>query len=100
METGGMLSFTLGQRQALALLCIRIATMIACLFIGFYGTASMIRGYLIFRSGFLPRALGVLMQELIMPPGGGDGPLAPLDDGSRPWIGETPGVHRDGSVRV
>jgi hypothetical protein len=46
-ETDGMLSFTLEQRQALALLCIRISTMIAWLFVGFYGTASMIRGYLI-----------------------------------------------------
>ena len=61
-ETGGMLSFTLEQRQALALLCIRIATMIAWLFICFYGTASMIRGYLIARSGYFPKVLGVLLM--------------------------------------
>src|SRR5215212_7675699 len=60
-EKGGMLSFTIGQRQALALLCIRIATMIASLFMGFYGTASMIRGYLIARSGYLPKVLGILL---------------------------------------
>ena len=61
-ETGGMLSFTLEQRQALAFLCIRISTMIAWLFVGFYGTASMIRGYLIARSGYLPKVLGILLM--------------------------------------
>jgi hypothetical protein len=61
-ETGGMLSFTLEQRQALALLCIRIATMIAWLFIGFYGTASMIRGYLMARSRYIPKVLGILLM--------------------------------------
>ncbi len=57
-----MLSFSLEQRQALAFLCIRIATMIAWLFVGFYGTASMIRGYLIARSGYLPKVLGILLM--------------------------------------
>jgi hypothetical protein len=61
-ETGGMSSFTLEQRQALALLCVRFATMIAWLFVGFYGTASMIRGYLMARSGYLPRVLGILLM--------------------------------------
>jgi hypothetical protein len=61
-EKGGMLSFTLEQRQALALLCIRVASMIAWLFVGFYGTASMIRGYLIARSGYFPKVLGILLM--------------------------------------
>jgi hypothetical protein len=61
-KTGGMLTFTLEQRQALALLCIRIAGMIAGLFLGFYGTASMIRGYLIVRSRYLPKVLGILLM--------------------------------------
>jgi hypothetical protein len=61
-ETAGMSSFTLEQRQALALLCIRITAMIATLFIGFYGTASMIRGYLIARSTYFPKILGVLLM--------------------------------------
>jgi len=39
----------------------RIATMIATLFMGFYGLASMIRGYLIARSGYLPKVLGMLL---------------------------------------
>jgi hypothetical protein len=61
-ETGGMSSFSLEQRQALAFLCIRITTMIAWLFVGFYGTASMIRGYLIARSRYLPKVLGILLM--------------------------------------
>ena len=58
-DTGGMTAFTVPQREALALLAIRIASMIAWLFLCMYGIASMIRGYLIARSGYLPRILGV-----------------------------------------
>jgi hypothetical protein len=47
--------------SALALLAIRIASMIAVLFLCMYGIASMIRGYLIARSGYLPRILGILL---------------------------------------
>jgi hypothetical protein len=61
-DTGGMAAFTLEQRQALALLCTRIATMIAWLFLCMYGTASMIRGYLIARSRYLPKVLGILLM--------------------------------------
>ena len=60
-EAGGMTAFPLEQRQALAMLAIRIATTIAYLFICFYGIASMIRGYLIAKSGYFPRILGVLL---------------------------------------
>ena len=59
-DTGGMLAFTVEQRQAMAYLAMRIATMIATLFICLYGIASMIRGYLVLRSGYLPRVLGIL----------------------------------------
>jgi hypothetical protein len=45
-ETGGMTAFTLEQRAALAFLGVRIAGMIAWLFVCMYGIASMIRGYL------------------------------------------------------
>jgi hypothetical protein len=34
---------------------------IFAIFTGFYGVAVMLRGYLIFRSGYLPRALGGLV---------------------------------------
>ena len=59
-ESGGMLSFTQEQRQALAYLAIRISAMIAGLFLCMYGIATMLRGYLIMRSGYLPRVLGIL----------------------------------------
>ena len=61
-ETGGMTAFTVEQRNALALLCTRIAATIAWLFLCMYGIASMIRGYLIARSGYLPRTIGILLM--------------------------------------
>jgi hypothetical protein len=61
-DIGGMSAFTLEQRQALALLGMRIAGMIAWLFVCMYGTASMIRGYLIMRSQYLPKVLGILLM--------------------------------------
>lgn len=61
-ETGGMTAFTVDQRNALALLAIRLASTTATLFIGFYGIATMIRGYLIMRSGYLPRVIGGLLM--------------------------------------
>ncbi|HYC91024.1 MAG TPA: DUF4386 domain-containing protein [Thermoanaerobaculia bacterium] len=60
-DTGGMTAFTAQQREALALLATRLASMIAWLFVCMYGIASMIRGYLIARSGYLPRVLGILL---------------------------------------
>lgn len=59
-DAGGMSTFSVEQREALALLSIRIGTMISALFLCMYGIASMIRGYLIARSGYLPRILGIL----------------------------------------
>jgi hypothetical protein len=55
-------AFSDGQREALSFLSLRIATMIASLFLCFYGTASAIRGYLIMRSGYLPKVLGILLM--------------------------------------
>lgn len=60
-DTAGMTEFTTQQREALALLAIRIGSMIAFLFLCMYGIASMLRGYLIARSGYLPRLLGILL---------------------------------------
>jgi hypothetical protein len=61
-DTAGMSAFTVEQRNALALLSMRISSMIASLFLGFYGTATMLRGFLIMRSGYVPRVLGVLLM--------------------------------------
>ncbi len=59
-DAGGMAAFTSEQREALALLAIRFTAMINALFLCMYGIASMLRGYLIARSGYLPRVLGIL----------------------------------------
>ena len=61
-ETHGMTAFTAEQREALAFVYVRVAGTIAWLFVGFYGMASMVRGYLIMRSGYLPRVLGILLM--------------------------------------
>jgi hypothetical protein len=60
-DTGGMNAFSVDQRNALALLAIRIASTVAGLFLCLYGTASMLRGFLIARSGYLPKVIGILM---------------------------------------
>ena len=57
-DGGGMESFTTEQRNALAYLAIRISGTIAWLFLCLYGIASMIRGWLIARSTYIPRILG------------------------------------------
>ena len=59
-DSPGMTSFPADQRNALAYLALRIAGTIGWLFLCLYGIASMIRGYLIARSGYLPKLLGVL----------------------------------------
>src|SRR6185436_8259304 len=55
-------SFTAEQRNALAYLAIRISTMIAALFLILYGIATMIRGWLMARSGYIPKWIGILMM--------------------------------------
>ncbi len=59
-DTSGMASFTIEQRNALALLSLRISATIAGLFLAMYGIATMIRGYLIMRSRYFPSVFGVL----------------------------------------
>jgi hypothetical protein len=60
-DAAGMASFTAEQRNALAYLAVRISTMIGALFLIMYGIATMIRGWLIMRSGYIPKWIGVLM---------------------------------------
>jgi hypothetical protein len=54
-------SFSPDQRNTLALLSLKTYGLGSGLFMAFYGIASIIRGYLIFRSGYLPKFLGVLL---------------------------------------
>ena len=55
-------TFSPDQVNTLALLSLKIHAYGAGIFMVFYGTAAAIRGYLIYRSGYLPRFLGVLLM--------------------------------------
>jgi Domain of unknown function (DUF4386) len=52
--------FSPDQLNALSLLSLKLFGTIAGLFLGFYGLATVVRGYLMYRSGYLPRTIGVL----------------------------------------
>jgi hypothetical protein len=54
-------SFSNDQRNALSMISIRMYGLAAGIFMAFYGIATGVRGYLVYRSGYLPRALGILM---------------------------------------
>jgi len=54
-------SFSPEQLNSLALLSLRMYGLGGGIFMVFYGLATGIRGYLIYRSGYFPKALGVLM---------------------------------------
>jgi len=53
--------FSKEQLDALVYFLIRVYAVGAGLFMVFYGSASLIRGYLIYRSGYIPRFIGVLL---------------------------------------
>lgn len=57
----GLQTFSPGQLDGLALLSLRFYGYGGMLFVVFYGIATAIRGYLIFRSGYLPKFIGVLL---------------------------------------
>ncbi len=61
-DSSVMAAFTVEQRNALALLATKIAGTIAWLFLCIYGIATMLRGYLIAKSGYLPKLLGILFM--------------------------------------
>jgi hypothetical protein len=61
-NSAGIEAFTVDQRNALGYLALRIFGTIATLFLTLYGIASIIRGYLIFKSGYLPKFLGILLM--------------------------------------
>ena len=57
-----MKPFSAEQINALTILSLRIFGRIGWIFLGFYGIASFLRGYLMFRSEFLPKTLGALFM--------------------------------------
>ena len=61
-ESAGMAAFSPDQRNAIAMLAVRISYTIAGLFLILYGIATMLRGYLIARSGYLPKLIGILFM--------------------------------------
>lgn len=54
-------TFSPAQLNTLGLLSIKFYTYGGMIFLAFYGIATGIRGYLIYRSGYFPKVLGVLM---------------------------------------
>ena len=54
-------TFSAEQLNTLALLSLKLFVYGGAMFTAFYGVAWVLRGYLIFRSGYLPKFLGVLM---------------------------------------
>ena len=52
--------FSKEQLDALVYFFVRVYALGAGLFMVFYGSASLIRGYLMYRSGYIPRFIGVL----------------------------------------
>ena len=60
-ESAYLASFSPGQIDSLASMYLALYAGLSGLSMMFYGTAWIIRGYLTFRSGYLPRFLGALM---------------------------------------
>jgi hypothetical protein len=58
---GYLKTFAPDQLNTLALLSLKLFTYLGVMFTVFYGAAWVLRGYLIFRSGYLPNFLGVLL---------------------------------------
>jgi hypothetical protein len=58
--TSALSAFTTEQSQSIALLLLRVNNSGAAVAMAFFGFSTLLQGYLIFRSTFLPRWLGVL----------------------------------------
>ena len=59
--TSYMKTFTPEQLNALTMVSLKLFARVGMIFLAFYGIATMLRGYLIVRSGFLPKPIGVLL---------------------------------------
>lgn len=90
-------SFSVDQSQALALLALRLYVQAYNIGLAFFGFYCLLIGFLVFRSGFLPRVLGALMVF------GGLGWLTflspPLANYLRPY-NIAPGVLGEGSLTL
>jgi hypothetical protein len=60
-DTDYLKTFSPDQLNTLSLLSLKLYGYGGGIFMVFYGVASILRGYLIFRSGYLPKVLGVLL---------------------------------------
>jgi hypothetical protein len=58
--TTALNAFSSGQLRAIALLLLKINDRGAAMALAFFGVSGLLHGYLIFRSTFLPRTLGIL----------------------------------------
>jgi hypothetical protein len=58
---GYLKSFSPDQLNSLGLLSLKMYGLGGGIFMVFYGLATLLRGYLIYRSGYLPKALGALL---------------------------------------
>ena len=61
-SAGSLKAFSPDQINALVLLFLKMFGTCGWIFLSFYGVASALRGYLIFKSGYLPRFLGILLM--------------------------------------
>lgn len=61
MTAGSSNAFSTDQIDALILLSLKFYQFATMVFSGYYGIAWIVRAYLMFRSGYLPKFLGVLM---------------------------------------
>ena len=59
-EGGALAAFSVGQREALALVFLRLNDQAAGMALAFFGSSTLLNGILVYRSGFLPRLLGLL----------------------------------------
>lgn len=59
-EGGALEAFSVGQREALALVFLRLNDQAAGMALAFFGSSTLLNGILVYRSGFLPRLLGLL----------------------------------------
>lgn len=62
LKASALGTFSIAQRQGFAFLFVKIFTYGGGLFMAFYGIAAVVRGYLIFRSGYLQKTIGALLM--------------------------------------